>query len=669
MRRILIGLAIGGMASLAAWVLSRTTIAQTTEAASYDFRLTRTATVAPPATPIVVVEINEPSVRALEPLFGRWPWPRVAHAVLIDFLAQAGAKVIAYDVLFTEHDTRGAFELEGETLTGGASDAMLAQAAAAAKNVIFLSNAVYEGLASPDQTTGTPTSLDCNAPPLPGTIYAPGPGFMPRPCLDLPFPQLAGAAAGVGHNFTVVEPIAQRKIDPFIEAPGGPVPALGLAAALFALGARAEDVTVDTSARVLRVKGRAVPLHVEVSGAGTDGGPRSALKTLLWFHRPTTTDAGTVTYPSYSFFDVFLSSYRLQQGLQPAVDPAVFKDKVVFVGTTAPGLYDVVRTPFAGNGVGGVHLHATLADNVLSGRFMRRAPAASEGLLLAGVGITVGLVATLVPVAWAAPAVLVGMVLLGAALTAAMASGLWIAAVPSMSASAIALFGGVAWQYFVEDRAKREVRRLFGRFVSKDVIAQLESHPERAALGGQRRHMSVLFSDIRGFTAASEQGTPEDVVIQLNEYFTAMVEVLFRHKGTLDKFVGDMVMGLFGAPLDDPRHADHAVACAREMRIRLAELNAAWTAQGRPAVDIGIGINTGEMIAGNIGSEAIMSYTVIGDAVNLASRLESLNKEHGTGILISEATRAALTTTVNTRLIGEVKVKGKSQAVVVHEVL
>ena len=147
-----------------------------------------------------------------------------------------------------------------------------------------------------------------------------------------------------------------------------------------------------------------------------------------------------------------------------------------------------------------------------------------------------------------------------------------------------------------------------------------------------------------------------------------MVEVLFRHRGTLDKFVGDMVMGLFGAPLEDPAHADHAVAAALEMTEALNALNARWKTEGRPILDIGIGINSGEMIAGNIGAETAMSYTVIGDAVNLGSRLESLNKEYGTRLLISEETRARLTLPVQTRVIGEVNVKGRKRAVLVHEV-
>ena len=226
----------------------------------------------------------------------------------------------------------------------------------------------------------------------------------------------------------------------------------------------------------------------------------------------------------------------------------------------------------------------------------------------------------------------------------------------------------LSWQYFVEGREKRKVKRLFSRYVAKNVYDQLLADPARARLGGTRRHMTVLFSDMRGFTALTEKGKPEDIVAQLNEYFTRMVKVLFEHHGTLDKFVGDMVMALFGAPLDDAEHAEHAVQAALAMVRALDVLNAEWTSFGLPALDIGIGINSGEMVAGNIGSEAIMSYTVIGDAVNLGARLESLNKEYGTQIIISEATRALLKGQYDIRPLGSVTVKGKSEPVAIFEV-
>jgi adenylate cyclase len=236
-------------------------------------------------------------------------------------------------------------------------------------------------------------------------------------------------------------------------------------------------------------------------------------------------------------------------------------------------------------------------------------------------------------------------------------------------ASAFALFGGVAYQYFFEGREKRRMKKLFGQYVSKDVYDQLVANPSLARLGGQRREMTVLFSDIRGFTTVSERGQPEEIVHMLNQYFTRMVDLVFLHKGTVDKFVGDMVMALFGAPLDDPRHADHAVEAALDMIDELHSLNAAWETVGRPPLDIGIGINTGPMIAGNIGSEQIMSYTVIGDAVNLGSRLESLNKQYGTRIIISDRTRAQLTGPYVLKPLGDVVVKGKSEPVAIFAVV
>jgi adenylate cyclase len=247
--------------------------------------------------------------------------------------------------------------------------------------------------------------------------------------------------------------------------------------------------------------------------------------------------------------------------------------------------------------------------------------------------------------------------------------GLWIAMAQPILASAVALFAGTAYRYFVEDAEKRKVSRLFGRYVSRDVYKQLMAHPELAELGGGRREMSVLFSDLRGFTSITEKGNPEDLVEQLNEYFTRMVEIVFRNGGTVDKFVGDMVMALFGAPVDDVNHADAAVTAAVEMVRELGELNRAWAAEGRVQLDIGIGVNSGDMIAGNIGSAAIMSYTVIGDNVNLGARLESLNKDYRTRIIISEATRGRLARRYDLRPLGGVVVKGKTRPVEIFEVI
>jgi adenylate cyclase len=329
----------------------------------------------------------------------------------------------------------------------------------------------------------------------------------------------------------------------------------------------------------------------------------------------------------------------------------------------------VFETPFARGKMPGIQIHAAVADDILSNRFIRPASRASRVAIVLLCAVAAGVIATLLPAWYAASAVIAIAAAMAWIGVAAFGRGLWINLSQPLLAMALSLFGGVSYQYFVEGREKRQVKRLFGRYVSKDIYDQLVADPSLARLGGQRREMTVLFSDIRGFTTVSESGAPEDIVALLNVYFTRMVAVVFKHQGTLDKFVGDMVMALFGAPLDDPDHADHAVAAAMEMSEELQHLNEQWLAEGRPPLDIGIGINTGPMIAGNIGSEAIMSYTVIGDAVNLGSRLESLNKNYGTRIIISDSTRMRLKGDYVFRPLGDVVVKGKTKAVPIFEVV
>jgi adenylate cyclase len=356
---------------------------------------------------------------------------------------------------------------------------------------------------------------------------------------------------------------------------------------------------------------------------------------------------------------------------KPLVDPAVFKDRIVFVGLTASGLVDVFQTPFDAEGQGrmpGVQMHASVADSILSNRFVRPSAAGWRIAAVIAGALIVGLLAAFLPFTSAAPAAASVMGAWTLSTVIAFEGGLWISMIEPLSAMALALFSGTAYQYFVEGREKRKVKTLFGRYVSKDVYDQLLAHPDRAELGGRRREMSVLFSDIRGFTTVTEKGEPEALVAQLNEYFSRMVAVVFRHQGTVDKFVGDMVMALYGAPLDDPDHAEHAVETAVDMVRELGELNRQWASEGRPRLDLGIGVNSGEMIAGNIGSSSIMSYTVIGDNVNLGARLEALNKDYRTRIIISDATRTRLKRTYDVQPLGDVVVKGKTRPVAIFEI-
>jgi len=647
MRKLVVGIAIGASAFLATITLTWLGLFADVELTAFDRRLIATHTPADASKDIVIIEINESSLDALEPVFGRWPWPRMVHAGVVDFVARAGARVITYDVLFLDQDRRSAFPVGDRLMSGPESDAQLVESVGRAGNVILAANVTFEGL----ESGAVPLEP---APPIPGITYEPGPGFPQRPHLALPLESLANVSAGVGHTLVPIDADGtSRRIFPFLEAQGRMIPWLGLSAALFASSRPPEDVVLD--GEFLRI-----------------GDSRFALEPsrqmILRQHGPYATADGTRTYTSVPFFDVLRSEEQFHAGQPTTLDPAIFRDKIVFIGLTALTLNDIRVSPFGGPGMPGVQLHAAAADDVLSGRTMRRASPLVDGAMTAGASFAAGIVAVVLPVGVAVVVLVPVAAALVWALTAAVGHGLWIAIVAPVFGLALATFGGTAWQYGVEGRQKRQMKALFGRYVSPDVYAHLVANPDVAQLGGQRREMSVLFSDIRGFTTAAEKLSPEEVVAQLNEYFSAMVEVLFRHQGTLDKFVGDMVMGLFGAPVSDPRHADHAVAAAVDMVGTLERLNTAWEARGMPRMEIGIGVNSGEMIAGNIGSSSIMSYTVIGDAVNLGARLESLNKDYGTRILISEATRSRLTTAVPTREIGSVTVKGKTTAVLVHAV-
>ncbi|HEY8171978.1 MAG TPA: adenylate/guanylate cyclase domain-containing protein, partial [Dehalococcoidia bacterium] len=380
------------------------------------------------------------------------------------------------------------------------------------------------------------------------------------------------------------------------------------------------------------------------------------------------TAAGVPTFTSFSFYDVFYSQQQIMEGQQPGIDPALFKDRIVIVGGSAEGLKEIFTTPFPSGDITGPEVHANVVDAFFSNRSIERAPPWLTLTLVIAAMVIVGVAGSFLN-AWLTGAVaFVAAALFAWQSIAWFARGTWIPVTVPLLALVFAFVGDLAWKYFVEGREKRQVKKLFSRYVAKDVYDQLVANPSLAALGGARRHMTVLFSDIRGFTTMSEQGTPEDVVAQLNQLFTRMVAVVFAHRGTVDKFVGDMVMALYGAPLDDEEHAEHAVQTALAMIKTLREMNLEWARHGKPQLDIGIGINTGDMIAGNVGSETIMSYTVIGDAVNLGARLESLNKEYGTRIIISEATRERLKGRYDIHPLGDVIVKGKSQPVAIFGV-
>jgi adenylate cyclase len=235
----------------------------------------------------------------------------------------------------------------------------------------------------------------------------------------------------------------------------------------------------------------------------------------------------------------------------------------------------------------------------------------------------------------------------------------------------------VAYQWVVVDKDKRNISRTFSNYLAPQVLEEVMSDPSKVKLGGKRKDISILFSDIRGFTTISEQNTPEGVVEFLNEYFDTMVDAIIQSEGTVDKFIGDAIMAFWGAPVEKENHAELSVRGALGMIQGLKDLKKKWVLEGKdvPEINIGIGINTGEAIVGNVGSSKIKSYTVIGDAVNLASRLEGLNKQYASmgdpdvNIIISEFTYKHVQDMFEVEYLDEVKVKGKDIAVKIYKVI
>jgi adenylate cyclase len=663
-RKLIAGFAIGLTAAVITLVLSAAGALEETELLAYDWRIRSAADPATLRGDIVIIEVNDTSIRDLAPLVGRWPWPRAVFGALIGYLNLAPARVIAFDFGFLEPDRTRSLEIGTLVMSGAESDAALAAAIADGPATVLLADAVYEGVEGGRAGNAPP---DWRHKSLPFHL---GPAIEERPMVIPPLRPLTDAATLLGHNFLPFDIDGPaRRMPPFIRQGDRYMPSLGIAAALLGGGFQPDEVVLEAGG--IRFRDRVMPL---VTGIVYDaeGRPRSnpQLTTLINYRAPPLVN-GARPYPTFEVRHLFASIEDLAAERRPRIDPAIFKDKIVFVGLTTAGLMDVFATPF-GADVGtmpGIQLHATMADNLLSNRFIRAASPRTRVASVILAALAVGGLTAFLPFT---PAAIATLLALGGTTWYALAAfkgGLWLNMVQPLTAMGLALFAGTAYQYFVEGREKRVVKGLFGRFVSRDVYQQLIEHPELAELGGRRREMTVLFSDIRGFTTVTEKGQPEALVAQLNEYFSRMVEVVFRHHGTVDKFVGDMVMALFSAPVDDPDHAEHAVAAAVEMVDVLGKLNRKWRSEGKVPFDIGIGVNSGEMIAGNIGSSSIMSYTVIGDNVNLGSRLESLNKEYRTRIIISDATRTRLQREYTVRALGDVTVKGKTRPVAIFEVV
>ncbi|MBI4593143.1 MAG: adenylate/guanylate cyclase domain-containing protein [Candidatus Rokubacteria bacterium] len=593
---------------------------------------------------VVAVVIDQKSLDAVAAPRARggleqgWPWPRDFYAAVLDYLLAAGARAIAFDVVFSERSIY--------TQLGVADDDAALARATAGRPVVHA--AVLTRERSGDPTTADrawPEALQ-SAPRRPRGRAA---GVSNK--ATLPIPPVARAAAGLG--WIGFEPDADgtcRSIRPgALYAPRGSAEAVELPSLALALAAAA-GVRVERDP--LRVAGRPVPLD-------EDG------RLLLRFH------GAEGTYREFSFVRVLDAARRHAAGHPlDAARPDEVRGRLVIVGATAAGLLDF-RATSAGAILPGYLIHATALDNLLNDGALRRPPARLRTVWLLALGAAAGLLLGLAPTlrGGALGTTALAAVWLGVAVWAFDARGLWLDLVPPALALALALGGSTAHGYLTEGRARRFLRDAFSRYLAPEVVAALVAEPGRLALGGETREVTVMFADLAGFTTLAEGRSPQEVVALMNECFTELTDVIQRHGGTVDKFIGDAVMAFWNAPTHQPDHARRAARAARELLDTVTRLNAAWAARGLPRLAMRVGVATGPAVVGNVGSRTKFNYTVMGDTVNLASRLEGAAKAYDTSSLVAGATVSAAGAPALFRELDLLAVTGRSEPVAVFEAL
>ena len=641
---------------------------------------------------IIIVDVDQES----QELLGRWPFPRVHFAHVLDALREDGARVVAFDMTFSKPDQTVlplqelSEDLAAQQKKGHAVgpaivstienkekqynyDQQVAAAIERFGNVVLGSYFLYT---KADLAGVSSQALDEYANQI---AYFPFPQVRPLPSAGgeqgrvrviqlyedlnyLPrgaeantaiFTEAVAAKKGVGFfNVSLDADSVVRHVP--LAIPYGRDPdranwdfyaSLEVQAVRLYLGLTDEQVALTYGGGgIVGVEfGKQVFVHTD-----------DISRLLVNFHGPAR------TYPYVSFANAALKKFP----------PGTFKDKIVLVGASATGIGDLRATPFGGIDFPGTEIHANVIDNILNQQFIvhRGLQALTDVGFIFLFGIPLGIWLAMVQPRW----MILGLAFLfpfAGTVYWAFLHGWWLNfIVPAVFVLIpnVSLVG--LYRVLIEEQEKRKVRSAFQQYAPPEVIRRLLRDPERVK--PRKTEVSVLFSDIRGFTTISETLDAQALAGLLNGYLTEMTRIIFRYQGTLDKYIGDAVMAIWGAPFDEPDHAQRCCLSAVSMLVRLAELQVQWRAQGSPVLEIGIGINTGIASVGNMGSSLRYGYTAMGDAVNLSARLEGLNKEYGTQILISEFTRRALRDDqFMFREIDFIRVKGKLQPVTIYEIL
>ncbi|MBI5639091.1 MAG: adenylate/guanylate cyclase domain-containing protein [Nitrospirae bacterium] len=610
--------------------VSPTIIREQIESKTFDFRLRFRNLVKPQPTleDIVIVTVDEKSIKEI----GRWPWRRDVMAGLINEISEHKPKVIGIDIMFTEEESKerddklaAAFQKAGNVVLATPFFVPKGQK----KNIAavdipdFLWDAAFMQVKSQEGINWKENAIKAESvnPPL----------------------EKFSKVTTLGHVYTLPDMDGVTRWEILSLNYGDDCfPAFALQIARIALGLEMNNMVL-------------------YGGAGVKLGERF-IKTDL-------SGRVLINYVGKEHSFHYESASDVIKGKVP---PEHFKDKIVFIGTSALATYDQKTTPFSAN-MPGVEKNATVVQNIIKQDFLIPSPGVMELVVIIFTGIALGLILPRFK-SIASSVIAIGTIIIYVFLSYYLLiyRGLWINLLYPV-ANMFSIFAvQTVIRFFSEEKKAREIRKMFSSYVSPKIVKELIDNPDKAKLGGERKVVTVLFSDVIGFTSLSERRQPEEVVSLLNEYLQEMTEIIFKWDGTLDKFVGDEIMAFWGAPLDQPKHAELAIRCAINMSDRLNELHEQWRQRGKDILDCGIGINTGEVLIGNIGAQGKkMDYTLIGDHVNLAARVEKLTRQYNTRILITENTFQGIEPVIRAGLFGHyelseletVKVKGKEQGI------
>lgn len=553
-----------------------------------------------------------------------WPWPRSLYVPVLKFLERAGAKAAAFDMLFTE--SSGQVEDDREFA------AAMAGSLAVVNSVVLRSDTDAQDISQENV-------LRVKQEPLSARIELFLRHFATRNygAARIPIPEILSSSKALGN--VTAEPDSDRIFRSTV--PGAymrRIPILNLPFALF-------NHTYPDSSQLIELN----------EFADSKG------RLLMRFFGP----AGT--YETYSIHAIINSYLLLEEGKAPFVPLDDFRDSYVFIGANAPGLLDLRAVP-VGGAFSGVEVNATILDNVLGTSFMRQLPHFISCVLAAILMAGVCFITMFIPRYQLVALLAIFAAWVVAAFYAAIL-GWWIPLVAPVCGAALAVLMGFFTQYQLEGKQHRFIRGAFQHFVTAEVVNKIIADPSLLSLGGERKELTMFFSDIRGFTTLSENMDPPTLVRFINTFLTEMTDVILSLEGTIDKYEGDAIIAFWNAPLTITDHQDRAVRAALLCQRRLHELRDFFKSDFGVDIQMRVGINTGVVTVGNFGSTKRFNYTMIGDAANLASRLEGVNKVFGTTILVSEETKMAVSSPVAWRRVGDAQVKGKLKATRLFEPL